>query len=486
MYENIKSHFILKLWFATLLSLFGLLPTMTLFRLFTYWTYGQNVPFSFQLIEAFWMGIRFDLVVLFYGLAPTSVIFMLLYLTGLKISDQILKLFSTIYLTIFGLFCSIVLAADMKYYSYFQDHINILFFGLFNDDTSALIATFWKNYPVLLYAFLFSATAVLLFLYFKKSISYFIEFATSKPEANPKNESKPVGHSLLQRIPIVIAIFGFIFIGGRGSFDLFPLGPADTVISNNSFINYLTSNGIHALYRAIKLKKKQNASWDSNLKFYSYTSPNEAIKDYLGTRDFLLNNEKISTNPSEDALFKTLSKSLQHKTAKNKWASETRPHVVVIVMESFGTYWLKYQSSTFDLLGSFQEHTQKDLFLTNFLPSSDSTTGSLSSLMISSPHRPIGNFLTESEYLQVPFQTSPAKVYKNHGYKTRFIYGGNPGWRDMNKFAKYQGFDTIEGDVDIESKLGPLSEKHDWGVYDEDLFKYIEVTLKEAQEPQMR
>jgi hypothetical protein len=42
----------------------------------------------------------------------------------------------------------ICLAVDTGYYSYFQDHINVLIFGLLDDDTLALLRTFWKNYAV--------------------------------------------------------------------------------------------------------------------------------------------------------------------------------------------------------------------------------------------------------------------------------------------------------------------------------------------------
>ncbi len=117
---------------------------------------------------------------------------------------------------------------------------------------------------------------------------------------------------------------------------------------------------------------------------------------------------------------------MKHKTAKSEWAEKTRPHVVILTMESMGAYWLKYQSGDFDLLGDFKIHLRQDTYLKNFLSSTNATIGSISCLMIGSPQRPISEFLSESDYLQVPFRSSTAKTFKESGYKARFVYGEIP------------------------------------------------------------
>jgi phosphoglycerol transferase MdoB-like AlkP superfamily enzyme len=459
-----------QVWLMVFLFLMTVWPFLSLFRLSAFLTYSPGPLPLKEILHAFWMGLRFDAVVLFYLLAPLTLVLTPLHLFnlpwGLKRTSQKNPAFTlkTIqaYLTLGLALVLAILAIDLKYYSYFQDHINILVFGFFDDDTVALIKTFWRNYPVLLY--FFAGFALITALW--KISGFFLSIGS---ETSVKTSS--TGSLWFARILQVAFVWVFVFVGGRGSFGLFPLGPADTVISKNSFVNYLTTNGVHALYRAIKLKNKQGQTWDANLRYYKYQDHRQAFADY-----FEKPKEELPTD---------LVSLFQHRTEKNLWAENTKPHIVVIVMESFGTFWLQYHAKDFNLLGELEQQIPKGVFLKNFLPSTGSTTGSLSSLMIAAPHRPIGNFLTESEYLQVPFRSSPARIYKQKGYKTRFIYGGNPGWRDMNKFARFQGFDTVEGDVDIEEKLGPVKEKHDWGIYDEDLFRYIEVTLDEATEPQM-
>ncbi|MEZ0393229.1 MAG: LTA synthase family protein [Pseudobdellovibrionaceae bacterium] len=447
-------------WLCKLLTINAFyLVFMSCFRFAALLIYGQSANWTMDLWKAFALGLRFDGSVLGYLLAlPTLYLIIAAHLRSENFYHFFSRWVRPYYFLFFSLI-GILLAIDTKYYSYFQDHFNILVFALVEDDTKALLLTFWRNYPVIWYLLI---TALCLFCLF-----HLLKRSLKAPDFERSFEKVP--WLVLPLVSLVALVF--VFFLGRGSFGLFPLTPADSVVSRDPFINYLPSNGVHALYRSFKLRRQQNAEWDNNLRYFGYQDAKEAFADY-----FRLPLEKVPENPLE--LF-------HHQTPVNEWAEKKRPHVVVLMMESFGAHWLRYQSKDFNLLGEFEKHIQQDLFLKNFLPSASSTTGSLSSLMISVAHRPIGAFLTESQYLQVPFRSSPARIFAKAGYETRFIYGGNPGWRDMDKFARHQGFQYVEGDVDIEAKLGKFKEVHDWGIYDEDVFRYVLTILKEAEKPQM-
>jgi phosphoglycerol transferase MdoB-like AlkP superfamily enzyme len=455
-----QSLFFLGRWLQKLLLVnFIYILVMAAFRLANWLLYGQHSPWSLELLHAFWMGFRFDSVVLGYVLTiPSIYLILALNLRSENLFQKFPHWVRGYYLFFFSLI-GILLALDTQYYSYFQDHFNILVFALFEDDTWALLRTFWKNYPVLWYLFF----TILGIWGLRRFLSQVI-----RPVATPTTSEK---FSALYLPVVSLLLIVLLFFMGRGSLGLFPLGQTDTVISRDPFLNHLSSNGIYALQRAFKLRRQQNQNWDSNLKNFGYSDAKQAFADF-----YQIPVGQVPENPLQ--LF-------HQKTPPNPWALATKPHVIVIVMESFGGYWIRYHSPQFNLLGELEKHMQDDTFLQNFLPATGSTVGSLSSLMISAPHRPIGNFLTESEYLQVPFRSSPARIFAKAGYETRFIYGGNPGWRDMNKFARYQGFQHVEGDVDIQAKLGAFKETHDWGIYDEDLFRYVKTILQEATKPQM-
>lgn len=443
-----------------------------LWRLAFFFYYGNSQELTHlqsDILKAFILGARFDSTVLFYiNAIPLLILFVFsLGAFHTKFEKAVNKVFSRFtrflipYYTIMLFIVTFLSVADFGFYSFYQDRINVLIFGFFTDDTIALIKTIWRNYPVI---WIFFGLVLFSYLLWK---GLKVNFTQGKEWWPLK--TKKISY------PLFVLFFFFVFllngIGARGSLGLFPLSEMDTGISKSIFINHLCFNGTRAFARAVELKSQQTSHWDSNLRHYGYgDSPAQAFADF-----YQIPIEKVPQDPLE---------LLKKKTPKNEWAEKTRPHVLILTMESLGAYWFKYNNGDFDLLGNFKKHLNEDTYLTHFLSSTNATIGSLSCLMIGSPQRPISEFLTESDYLQVPFRSSPARVFKSAGYKARFLYGGNPGWREVNKFALMQGFDSVEGESEMTEILGGLKEKHDWGVYDEDLFEYVYRTLTEAKEPQ--
>lgn len=412
---------------------------------------------KWDLFRAFGMGVRFDGVALSYGLILPLLSYAIWIFFPSARAAQIMTWFGRFYFVVLIFVVMALTLGDLGYYSYFQDHFNVLVFGFFEDDTGALIRTMWKNYPVI--PILLCTSLFIWFLLRQAKKIFRVD--------NWDLSDRPIQFRSVALFVVCIPLLG---LGARGSVGLFPLHEMDATISPDPFLNYLSYSGIHGLYRASKVKFQNQRVWNLNGVFYGYNNWQDAAKDHFDLKD-----DQIPNDPLE---------LIKQTTGKNHWAEKTKPHVVVIMMESWGGFWLRFHSPEFNLKGALEKHLQEDFIYTNFMPSMTATIGSLSALMVNSPHRPEGNFLTESRYMQVPFRFAPSFVYKKAGYKTRFIYGGGIGWRSVDRFARVQGYDTAEGDVMIERKLGRPLEKHDWGVFDEDLFEYLEITLKEATEPQ--
>ncbi len=434
--------------------------------------YGSSQDFHLyksDIIHAFILGARFDSTILFYiNAIPLLILFLLSFLSGFRFCEKILETvygrfakFLIPYYTVFLFLVTFISAVDFGFYSFYQDRINVLIFGFFEDDTTALIKTIWRNYPVI---WIFLGLGVFTWLLWK---GLKLNFTQGK-EWLPLRAEK-ISYPVF--ILFALAIFFVNGVGARGSVSLFPLSEMDTGISKNIFINHLCFNGTRSFTRAIELKSQSNSRWDSNLQHYGYgDNYRKAFSDFYQVPE-----SQVPADPLE---------LLKHTTQKNEWAEKTKPHVLVLVMESLGGYWLQYDKPPFDLVGDLKKHFNEDTYITNFLSSTNATIGSLSCLMVGSPQRPISEFLTESGYLQVPFRSSPARTFKNSGYKARFVYGGNPGWREVNKFALRQDFDSVEGETEISDGIGGVKERHDWGIYDEDLFSYLFKTLTEAKTPE--
>lgn len=423
-----------------------------------------------DVLHAFVLGARFDSTVLFYiNAIPLLILFLLSLFSFIRPLESVLnRAFSRFsrflvpYYTFMLVLVTFISMVDFGFYSFYQDRINVLIFGYFEDDTVALTKLFFRNYHAHWIILGFALFTYLLWKGIKLNFTWGKEWISL--------QAKKVSYFAF------VFFFFFLFfmngVGARGTLALFPLSEMDTGISKSLFVNQLCFNGVRSLGRAVELKAQQTSHWDSNLKHFGYGEDyKKAFADH-----YQMPVDQLPADPLD---------LLKSRTPKNPWAEKTKPHVILIVMESFGAYWLKYDQEPFDLVGKLKKEFTEDTYTTNFLSSTNATIGSLSCLMISSPQRPISEFLTESDYLQVPFRSSIARTYKEAGYKTRFLYGGNPGWREVNKFASVQGFDTTEGEADMAAHFGGKIEKHDWGIYDQDFFRYIEDTIKEAKEPQL-
>lgn len=456
----------LRLWLSG--SLF-LVAQGTLWRILFWWLYRRPGLGLSQIGEALWLGARFDLTVACYIFSVPLLLFWADRTVGLlKSLDEPrarvrawLTPLLTPYLIAMFVIVTFVSMIDVGYYSFYQDRLNVILFGFFEDDTWALVKTIWKNYPVIGISLGLIALIGLQ--------SWGLAALVRRERARPRPPERPGARALA-----FLGAFLFFLgngVAARGSLGLFPLSEMDTHISSEDFVNLLSYNSVHALSRAIQNKVKSRARWDSNLVAFGYDDDaRRAWAECFGVPA-----DQVPADPR--AL-------MRRTTPPNAWAAKTKPHVVLLVMESLGAYWLRYDREPFDLLGKLRPVLENNAHTTNFLSATGATIGSLSALMAGVPHRAVSDFLTEGAYLATPVRTAPARTYARQGYASRFIYAGNPGWRDIGKYARTQGFDAVDGDVEIEKALGRTLERHDWGLYDEDIWEYVEKVLSEADRPQ--
>jgi phosphoglycerol transferase MdoB-like AlkP superfamily enzyme len=227
---------------------------------------------------------------------------------------------------------------------------------------------------------------------------------------------------------------------------MFPLGAMDAAISPNRFVNKISINGIHPFFDAISERVKETNS--------------ERMLETLG---------HAGNSGMAFFDFKLLGGLIEQHTPKNPFLEQNRPNVVVIVMESFGSDLLKYNSPSFNVMGELKKHFDEDYVFYNFLSSDIGTIGSLESFFFNMPKRPGVKAISQSKYAFVKHASGAALPYKKAGYETIFAYGGSAGWRNLDSMLNLQGFDTVDGD----GAMPKDSLSNEWGVYDEYLFDYI-------------
>lgn len=224
----------------------------------------------------------------------------------------------------------------------------------------------------------------------------------------------------------------------RGTVSTFPLSYRHLAISSDTAINNLVPNGLIGLYYGHRQFRKSKALGPAD--------------DVVGRQLF---EQFYSRIPTREDLFPQFFT----RTGKSAFLTSQPPHVVLNIVEGMSQALLTDRfNNGLNLAGAMKQHLADDLYFENFLPASNDTQDSLVGLLINSQYVQI----SRSKYQHVPLPTASAKVFKDAGYKTVFIYSGFEGTANRAAFFKTQGFDEFIGAHRLKT-LFPSMRSSVWG-----------------------
>ena len=113
-------------------------------------------------------------------------------------------------------------------------------------------------------------------------------------------------------------------------------------------------------------------------------------------------------------------------------------------------------------------------FSDRFLSAGGGTIESLGTLITGIPAS--GLMAGYQPLSQRAFPSSIAPIFKELGYRTRFIYSGYLSWQRLGDLATSQGFDEIHGGAE----MGNWLVGGEWGVDDEICYSYAAQTISDA------
>lgn len=443
---------LLKLFFIFLLVLSG----ARAFLFLNYSSFHEH-PFS-EILSAFILGLRLDASALAYGFAPMVLLLFLVWLLRARFMQRVVPFIEQLYFSFLAVVLYVLVFSDFAYFSFFGERATLMIFGVFDDDTEALIRTAWENYNVI-------GVAIFSLLFLGVALFTIAKVLHSKTSSRAEwNWFKQLGFFLS-----VIVLVG---ITGRGSFTLFPLAYNTPDPTPNQFLNNLSKNSVFTLFDAYNAyEKNKNGHYDL-IKQVGYKGKiAEAFRIHTGRKD--INTTNLLAN-------------IRYMTPHNETLHKRPPNVVVVMVESFGLPITRYESPSFDILGSLKKHFDEDTLFTRFFSASNGTIVSMEPFLLNITARPNSTPFGQGEFQNTSFYQASARVYQQAGYETSFVYGGDLSWRNVGNFMPKQGFDHVEGATKIAQSLGEDKEKisHDWGVFDGELYKYIEQKLKKAKKPQ--
>lgn len=437
---------------TTRLELF-LLNLLRLFKIYLFWLiiffiarviftihFGKDIPLNQNILEifkAFIMGFRTDTVIISYILLLPF----LLNLALFSINPGFLTRYQHFYkkfLLYFGVFSSVVIAfaviADHYFFVFFSDHLNILVFDFFKDDTKAVLTSMWTDYPFLRIVL----SLVVVFILARIILNRIVKKEYRLIKAKGKI---PLIHAIF----IVLSSIAIFFSALRNSWGTFPLTIHNTIVSDNLFINKIGINSIFSFQNAVSEILNQNIDTDLNqtLKRGGFSNVKELLEAYPGSPD---NN------------FFT-------RTKENEMLEAEKPHVVFVQMESMSEYLMPYHSEKLNLLGQLQSELSNCYYFHNFIAGDNTTIKSMEQLLFNTPLHPI----SQSSYRERYIPGSVPSIFTRHGYQSSFFTGGKLAWRNLDKYMLKQEFEIAEGNIAIRKKILSATEG-EWGVYDEFLF----------------
>ena len=359
---------------------------------------------------------------------------------------------------------------NFYYYKTYHTKIDVFIFGLKDDDTLAVLKIMWQDYPVIL---------ILL-------VCVLYSFVCVKLSKKLINLTIP---TLRIRTLILLHIFTLlvVILGIRGSVGTFPLSEDAIRTTQNQSLNHLIINPILALHYAY-------IHYNNAVHFEPVTL-SEGITLQQETFPIFFTHKQGVTTPIDSLAFTQSPTPTTQSTQDSHihsatHVSQTSPHVVAVLMESFALNMLALDNAEhFDMLGSFRPYFesgmskhkgQNDFVFTKFLSGGNHTAASFGLLLPIAPHSTIS--LSTAKNTKLPL--TPIDVYKQAGYDVIFITSGNQNWYNLGDYLMTLGADAIY-DSSYIAQHYPQSKANAWafGNADEYAFALATEILLKAKKP---
>lgn len=421
-------------------------------RVFLFWRYTDaalRTQYSAD-IAALWVkGLLFDIKAVCIVLA-IWVLLTLLALPSRILLAPIQRIQST------GLvFCLWLITAmtlfNLFYYATYHRQFDVFVFGLWEEDTLAVLRTIWSDYPVL------RGTLALVALYWGIHKGWQMlrhKIATW--------QWTHFSGSLKSQIAWVFCLILALTLGIRGSLGKFPLRQSSAQVSPSATLNSLVINAPIALSWAWKEHRDSNHF--------------HAVSDEEGITLFqTMLNRKVDNADLSQLAFRQ-PESTQDMLHPNS-AVPNKPNVVLTIMESMSTHLLHMDKPERDLLGRLRPHFAQDWLYTRFVSEGDGTSETLHRLFIRSPF----NNISQTSARNKTFATNLFQPYLNAGYRVVYITAGNGGWRNFDQFVKHLGANEFVDETFLRHRY-PEAVGSTWGLPDEYMFRYAAERLQQAEQ----
>ena len=261
------------------------------------------------------------------------------------------------------------------------------------------------------------------------------------------------------RLAVAVVLLGACVIACRGGLGHRPIGLGLAYFHENKAVNQLALNNFFSFFYASQTILAEIEGIPSD-----YRLPHPAEAGAAVTRMFFQKDD-VRLESEDNPLLRRSPARVQE-----------RPYNVVLILmegmsgEPVGAMGYDYPSQT----PCFDQLCKEGAYFDHVYAVGGRTHNGVVSVLCGHPDLP-GRSLLKRRWAQGGFLTLPA-ILRQRGYRTLFLYGGDPDFDNMRQFLTANG--GIEKFVGQDELVGNWHEAGTWGVPDEVLLKRVHAELE--------
>ncbi|MCY1334792.1 Phosphoglycerol transferase I [compost metagenome] len=391
-------------------------------------------------IEAFHNGLRFDLRVVVFALAP-------LLLSLLSVRAMAARGLHRLWLTLFASLTLFLGISEMDFYREFHQRLNSLVFQYLQEDLGTVASMIWNGFPVGRYLVAWALATGLLYLLFRGlDLASRPRIRASETPAT-RSTAPWFGRLAIFMICLVVAV-----VAARGHLRQGPpLRWGDAFTTDSMFANQLGLNGTLTLIKAAEARFSEHRE-----NIWKATLPVEQARDIVRSM-LLLPDEKL-VDADEAAVRRDYTPP----------ADGTLPvkNVVVILMESFAGHYVGALGAKGEITPYFDKLSKEGLLFTRYFSNGTHTHQGMFATMACFPNLPSFEYLMRTPEGAHKFSGLP-QLLSARNYNDLYVYNGNFQWDNQSGFFSNQGMTRFIGREDF---VNPVFMDKTWGVSDQDMF----------------
>lgn len=433
-----KNRYSLVLFFSTL---FIFLST-SLRIIFLIWA-KNDVEWSFSsMLHIFCYGLLYDITVVSCFTIPFTLYLLIIpnrFINALF--DQIMLYFMY---TLYWIILYFSFFAEITFWDEFKSRFNFIAVD-YLIYTYEVVKNIQESYPLpLLIGGIITITAVT--IYFTSKRNAFKNSFNSTPKWSEK--------LLVFCLNLVITVILLNILSNE-----------TTIQSKNRYTSEIAKNGIFSFFSAFR---------NNHLKFDEHYLTLPISEAFAQVKTDLQDSKTRYDVAFKNPLRRTI-------LANNPEQPEQKPNVILVLMESMSSSFLKEQYNEKSITPNLNKIADSSIFFSNMFANGTRTVRGMEAIALSIPPTP-GNSIVKRVNNQNLYTI--ANVFKDKGYQNMFFYGGDGYFDNMNAFFGGNGFDIYDrgrGSIlsdKINTKRHNIEDKevsfeNAWGICDEDIYNKV-------------